>query len=381
MSIIFKKNQLMFLLMVAMFMLALFQPNFAFAQEGDLNNSPISRGLCNVFELAGGNIGKAIAIFAIVAVGFGFFTGKFSIALVIGITLGIGILFGAPKIISALTGTNAVDCGTVTAGSSATCPGEITIVPGNNMLMSVPYSIADKSIKIMSGQDELAVMSCINWGGKKRLQMTMSINNYTQRALAPAVLLAGSTTYGVLSTTPLPASGSATITTADIPDGVTNATFTFANSTICPGVDVALTAKATCVAGSEVTIAAAGTTGPSSNKYGTTGNVMCAPVQQGLGTSTIVSYANNPSHQGLFAISAPATTGRLSIKPGFAGDVRQFSLGTGKIMRALCDSATGKWNITTTTGITNNSPMTTVTSTGTDVISYSSGSVDITFTP
>ena len=128
MSIIFKKNQLMFLLMVAMFVFALFQPNFAFAQEGDLNNSPIARGLCNVFELAGGNIGKAIAIFAIVAVGFGFFTGKFSIALVIGITLGIGILFGAPKIISALTGTDAVDCQNVGSGDLVECDSSFSFV-------------------------------------------------------------------------------------------------------------------------------------------------------------------------------------------------------------------------------------------------------------
>ena len=369
MSIIFKKNQLMFLLMVAMFMLALFQPNFAFAQEGDLNNSPISRGLCNVFELAGGNIGKAIAIFAIVAVGFGFFTGKFSIALVIGITLGIGILFGAPKIISALTGTNAVDCGTVTAGSSATCPGEITIVPGNNMLMSVPYSIADKSIKIMSGQDELAVMSCINWGGKKRLQMTMSINNYTQRTLTPAVLLAGSTTYGALSTTALPASGSATITTADIPDNATNATFTFANSTICPGVNAVLTAAtaANCSAG-KVIIAAAGT----GSGAMTAGNVMCAPATQGLGTSTVTT--TNMTHSGTF--TAGTTAGTLSIKPGFEGDVRKFNLTPSRLLRAKCTS--GLWAITTGLDMSSSAAVSTSFS---DALVYSSGSVDITFTP
>ena len=76
MSISFKKHQLVFLLMLAVFVFALFYPNFSFAQSGEagnLDHSPITRGLCNVFGLASGNIGKAIAIFAIVAVGFGFF--------------------------------------------------------------------------------------------------------------------------------------------------------------------------------------------------------------------------------------------------------------------------------------------------------------------
>ena len=83
-----------------MFLLVIFHSQFAVAdvnfatENSSLDYSSITRSLCNVFEMASGNIGKAVAIFAIVAVGFGFFTGKFSIALVIGITLGIGILFG-----------------------------------------------------------------------------------------------------------------------------------------------------------------------------------------------------------------------------------------------------------------------------------------------
>jgi type IV secretion system protein VirB2 len=133
MSIFLKKHQLVFLLMLIMLLFTLFQPNFAFAQSGqagNLDNSPISRGLCNVFELVGGNIGKALAIFAIVMVGFGFFSGKFSIALVIGITLGIGILFGAPKIIAALTGEQTVNCKNVTPGDDIVCPGALSFING-----------------------------------------------------------------------------------------------------------------------------------------------------------------------------------------------------------------------------------------------------------
>ena len=111
-----------------MFLLVIFGPKFALAAPSTvalnpdgLDQSPVTRGLCNVFEMANGNIGKAIAIFAIVSVGFGFFTGKFSIALVIGITLGIGILFGAPKFIGALTGENAISCGDIILGGQK-CP-------------------------------------------------------------------------------------------------------------------------------------------------------------------------------------------------------------------------------------------------------------------
>jgi len=48
-------------------------------------------------------------------VGFGFFTGKFSIALVIGTVLGVAVLFGAPKIVGALTGNVAISCGEISS--------------------------------------------------------------------------------------------------------------------------------------------------------------------------------------------------------------------------------------------------------------------------
>ena len=140
MSIVLKKHQLVFLLMLIMLLFTLFQPNFAFAQVGNLDNSPISRGLCNVFELVGGNIGKALAIFAIVMVGFGFFSGKFSIALVIGITLGIGILFGAPKIIAALTGEQTVNCKDVTPGDDIVCTTALSFINGSAVTLPTTQS-------------------------------------------------------------------------------------------------------------------------------------------------------------------------------------------------------------------------------------------------
>ena len=182
MSIIYKKNHLAFLLAIAMFLLVIFGPKFALAAPSKvalnpdgLDQSPVTRGLCNVFEMANGNIGKAIAIFAIVAVGFGFFTGKFSIALVIGITLGIGILFGAPKIIAALTGNQAVDCSTITSGDAVECPQTIQLasmvaIPqpnGGTPLLNYPTSLTTSpsipsktSYTISAGGAEVVNFTC-----------------------------------------------------------------------------------------------------------------------------------------------------------------------------------------------------------------------------
>ena len=60
--------------------------------------------LCNVLNFVTGGIGKTIASFIIIGVGLGFFTGKVSWGVLIGVTLGISAMFGAPAIIRAITG-------------------------------------------------------------------------------------------------------------------------------------------------------------------------------------------------------------------------------------------------------------------------------------
>ena len=61
--------------------------------------------LCNVMRFVTGGIGKTIASFIIIGVGVGFFTGKVSWGVLIGVTLGISAMFGAPAIIGAMTGS------------------------------------------------------------------------------------------------------------------------------------------------------------------------------------------------------------------------------------------------------------------------------------
>lgn len=66
--------------------------------------------LCNVLKFVTGTVGKTLASFIIIGVGLGFFTGKVSWGLLIGVTLGISAMFGAPAIIRAVTGDSAKLC-------------------------------------------------------------------------------------------------------------------------------------------------------------------------------------------------------------------------------------------------------------------------------
>ncbi len=74
------------------------------------NSNILVTTLCNMMKIITGNAGKAIAAFAIVAVGVGFFTGKVSWGLLVGVTAGIAAMFGAPTIVSAISGKTAYDC-------------------------------------------------------------------------------------------------------------------------------------------------------------------------------------------------------------------------------------------------------------------------------
>jgi len=66
--------------------------------------------ICNVLKIVTGNGGKAFAAFAIISLGIGFFTGKVSWGLMIGVAAGIAAMFGAPTIVAAVSGTTSYDC-------------------------------------------------------------------------------------------------------------------------------------------------------------------------------------------------------------------------------------------------------------------------------
>ena len=69
--------------------------------------------MCRALNIVTGSGGKAFAAFAIITVGVGFFTGKISWGLLIGVALGIAAMFGAPTIVSAINGKSTVSCGSV----------------------------------------------------------------------------------------------------------------------------------------------------------------------------------------------------------------------------------------------------------------------------
>jgi type IV secretory pathway VirB2 component (pilin) len=78
----------------------------------DTVNSNILVGtMCRSLKIITGNAGKAFAAFAIISIGIGFFTGKVSWGLMIGVAAGIAAMFGAPSIVSAITGRPSFDCG------------------------------------------------------------------------------------------------------------------------------------------------------------------------------------------------------------------------------------------------------------------------------
>jgi type IV secretory pathway VirB2 component (pilin) len=76
----------------------------------NVNQNVLTDTICNVMSIVTGNAGKAFAAFAIISVGIGFFTGKVSWSLMIGVSAGIAAMFGAPSIVAAITGRQAFGC-------------------------------------------------------------------------------------------------------------------------------------------------------------------------------------------------------------------------------------------------------------------------------
>jgi len=82
----------------------------SYASSSVINTNVLVDVMCNVLRIVTGNGGKAFAAFAILSVGIGFFTGKVSWGLMIGVAAGIAAMFGANTIVSAITGTETMTC-------------------------------------------------------------------------------------------------------------------------------------------------------------------------------------------------------------------------------------------------------------------------------
>jgi len=95
-----------------LFILLVSSPSVGNASTSSLaEDNAITRVLCNVYRIVTGKAGKTFAAFAIISAGIGFFTGKLQWGLLIALTLGIAAIFGAPTIISAITGESSTAVG------------------------------------------------------------------------------------------------------------------------------------------------------------------------------------------------------------------------------------------------------------------------------
>jgi type IV secretory pathway VirB2 component (pilin) len=80
----------------------------AFAQDlnasASVSSNSLNRVMCNALRIVTGGAGKTFAAFAVIATGIGFFTGKVSWGLMIGVAAGIATMFGASSIVAAISG-------------------------------------------------------------------------------------------------------------------------------------------------------------------------------------------------------------------------------------------------------------------------------------
>lgn len=72
--------------------------------SSNVSSNSFTRSMCNALKVVTGSAGKTFAAFAIIAVGIGFFSGKVSWGLMIGVAAGVAAMFGAPSIVAAISG-------------------------------------------------------------------------------------------------------------------------------------------------------------------------------------------------------------------------------------------------------------------------------------
>ena len=72
--------------------------------EYNISKNSFTRSACNALRIVTGGAGKTFATFVVIATGIGFFTGKVSWGLMIGVAAGIATMFGGPSIVAAISG-------------------------------------------------------------------------------------------------------------------------------------------------------------------------------------------------------------------------------------------------------------------------------------
>jgi type IV secretory pathway VirB2 component (pilin) len=68
------------------------------------DKNPFGDGICNVMSIVTGKAGRGVVAVVVIVVGIMFFLGKVSWSMVLSIALGAGAIFGAPAVVSLVTG-------------------------------------------------------------------------------------------------------------------------------------------------------------------------------------------------------------------------------------------------------------------------------------
>lgn len=110
---IFLKIKGYFLLMV--FSILLLLPLFSTANAQivpilDKDNNSVAKVLCNGVAILRSNPIKIIAALMVMAVGAGLLIGKIEIKTLIGVCLGVAVIFGAPTLYDGITGKDSGKC-------------------------------------------------------------------------------------------------------------------------------------------------------------------------------------------------------------------------------------------------------------------------------
>jgi len=113
---------LMKLLVFILLVFGVFLSPLSVGTASAVNAGSVSAGdlmivLCHAVLFINGPVGRTLAAFIIVGVGFGFFTAKVSWAVMIGVVLGLGAIFGAISIVNAITGDTGNPCSTTASTS------------------------------------------------------------------------------------------------------------------------------------------------------------------------------------------------------------------------------------------------------------------------
>ena len=125
------------------FWISLFLTALIFPFEASASDAFLSE-MCNVVNIVSGPVGKAFAAFAIVSVGIGFFSGKVSWGLLVGVGVATTTIFGAPSIVSAISGDPSFQCSDIiyntdcSNGGCSTNSSCFNVEEGGTLTMTAP---------------------------------------------------------------------------------------------------------------------------------------------------------------------------------------------------------------------------------------------------